>query len=206
MPCRTGTPFKENRERIQRMKFVVSALLFLFLPQAGEASETADLKARFAAMDQNGDGFLSESEYLKGMAKLEDAETPPDGLDPETADGTHELSMSRKKALIEEMISPVKEMLPYKIDEMTTWTDAYEKDGSLHYTYQIQIDTSGVPAAQKEILKEKTQSMICPQITGTLCAMLKDSLLSHGVDVVAAYNDMKGDAFLTCKIGKADCP
>ena len=175
----------------------LTALFSVFCSPA--VAETA--KERFARMDLNKDGFLSEEEFLKGSGE---EPAPKSGLSP--ADIIPDLSAGDDKAkIIEKNVAEAKTVLPLKIDEETTWTDVYGVNGEIHYIYRIEMDMSAVPSDKRDFMKPVLEAKICPTVRPMLCGVMYDSVLSKGIALQAHYNDKNGIPIAGCRFEAKDC-
>lgn len=159
----------------------------------------AALTEQFSLMDTNKDGFLSETEFVKGMNAV--SEIKIFSAAPEqTADD------EEKKKIIDEAISLSKKNLPYKIDDSTVWTDIYAENNEIHYTYRVEMDISTLAPEQLAGLKPVLQNQICSAIVPSMCGAVKDILLKKGIPLVTHYNDKTGTELVSCRLTESDCP
>lgn len=171
---------------------IVALLSFLSFPCLAET-----LTEQFSRMDLNKDGFLSEREFVQGMTQ-----TQPDLTESEEETS---LSFAEKEKLIDEAVTESKKMLPFKVDQETTWTDVYGRDSAIHYVYRIETDIGPVPAEQMLMLRQMMEAQICPKVQPAMCGVAKDSLLSKGISLMTHYNDKNGNLLAECRFTFSDC-
>ena len=158
------------------------------------------LQEQFSRMDLNKDGFLSEREFVQGM------EQPQAGSSAvlETVK-SEEISDAEKQKLIDEAVAESKKILPFKVDQETTWTDVYGENSEIHYVYRIETDIGAMPAGQMSMLKSVMESQICPKVQPAMCGVVKDSQLSKGIFLQTHYNDKNGNPLAECRFTINDC-
>ena len=147
------------------------------------------LTEQFLSMDLNKDGFLSEVEFVQGMSRKDDASA---SLKVSESDSAGLVSSAERKRLIEDAVAEAKKMLPYKVDDATTWTDVYGTNDTLHYIYNIDMDLQSLPVDQISELKPVMESQICPKVRPAMCGVAKSTLLSKGISLLTHYKDKNG--------------
>ena len=177
---------------------LLSFIVALSVLSSSALAETA--RERFARMDLNKDGFLSEREFLAGTDELPETSAPAEkSAEPVS------VSADEKNQIIEKNVAEAKTILPLKIDEETTWTDVYGKNGEIHYLYRVEMDISAVPDDKKAFLKPVLEAKICPTVRPVLCGVVYDSILSKGIALQAHYNDKNGISLAECRFEAKDC-
>ena len=155
---------------------------------------------QFSRMDLNKDGFLSEKEFVQGM------EQKKTGF-PYAAEAIsmNQLSAAEKKKIVDKAVTEAKKMLPFKVDQATTWTDVYGGEAEINYVYRVEMDTSAMPAEQVELLKPVLEAQICPQVKPGMCGVANEVLLKNGISLITHYNDKSGELLAECRFTQADC-
>ena len=175
----------------------VALLSVLSLPCMAET-----VTEQFSRMDLNKDGFLSEQEFVQGMASSS-AQT---GIPyTERAVPMNELSVTERQKIIDEAVSEAKKMLPFKVDQATTWTDVYGGKDEIHYVYRIDMDISTMPAEQAKIMRPVLEAQICPKIKPAMCGVANNVLLKNGISLKSRYNDKSGRLLAECRFTGTDC-
>lgn len=178
------------------MNYLVASVLTIF---AFPCLATT-LTEQFSRMDLNQDGVLSESEFLQGMQSAQEKQQS------EISDAVIDtISDPEKEEVISTVVSQAKKNLPYKIDNTTTWTDIYAQGSEVHYVYNIDMDTSVLPAGQLENLKPMLKNQICPVIIPSMCKSVREVVLKKGIALMMHYQDKTGTELTSCYITDADC-
>ena len=154
-------------------------------------------------MDLDKDGFLSEREFVQGMSPSAGKTGNPFTKE---ARPMETLSAAEKRELINDTVREAKKMLPFRVDQATTWTDVYGRDENIHYVYRIDMDISAVPAEQAGMMRSMLEGQICPKVKPAMCGVTKDTLLKSGISVLTHYKDKRGATLADCRITNADCP
>lgn len=158
------------------------------------------VQEQFSRMDLNKDGFLSEQEFVSGMKQTQ-AGVPH----------THEavpmerLSDAEKKKLIDEAVTESKKILPFKVDQATTWTDVYGGRSEIHYVYRIEMDVGTMPEAQAVMMRPVLEAQICPKVEPAMCGVANDTLLKNGISLMTHYKDKSGKTLAECRFTKENC-
>lgn len=160
------------------------------------------LTEQFMRMDLNKDGFLSEREFVQGM---EQKSNFSDLLKVEESNSARQSFSAEKKKLIDASVAEAKKILPFKVDEATTWTDVYGTDDEVHYIYSIDMDLQTLPTDQISMLKPVMEAQICPKIQPAMCGVAKSTLLSKGIALLTHYNDKNGKLLAECRFEEKDC-
>ena len=157
------------------------------------------VQEQFSRMDLNKDGFLSEQEFIQGMTK-----TNVPSLAAAKA-ATEKLSSEDKQKLIDEAIAESKKILPFKVDQDTTWTEVYGGNSEIHYVYRIEMDIGAMPAEHVSSMKSLMEAQICPKVQPAMCGVAKDTLLNKGISLLTHYNDKSGNTLAECRFTFSDC-
>lgn len=173
---------------------LVALLTVLSFPCLAETPEE-----RFSRMDLNKDGFLSEQEFVSGMAQAETAVLP-------AAERMKTLSAAEKQKLIDESVAEAKKILPFKVDQDTTWTKVYGLDSGIYYVYRLETDISDVPEERMSAFKKVMESQVCAKVRPAMCGIAKDTLLVHGISLTTLYQDKNSRLLARCNFALADCP
>ena len=161
------------------------------------------LTEQFSSMDLNKDGFLSEVEFVQGMSRKDDSSS---SLKVSESDSAEPVSSAERKKLIDNAVSEAKKILPYKVDDVTTWTDVYGTNDTLHYIYNIDMDLQSLPAGQISELKPVMEAQICPKVQPAMCGIAKTTLLNKGISLLTHYKDKNGNLLAECRFAEKDCP
>lgn len=176
---------------------VVALLSVLSFPCMAET-----VQEQFSRMDQNKDGFLSEEEFVQGMSGSSVRPSIPYASE---ARPMEQMSFSEKEKLVDEAVSAAKKILPFKVDQATTWTDVYGKGDEIHYIYRIEMDIGAMPADQAEMLKPVLEAEICPKVKPGMCGVANGTLLKNGISLMTHYNDKGGKPLAECRFSQEDC-
>ncbi|MBR1777192.1 MAG: hypothetical protein IJ752_01220 [Alphaproteobacteria bacterium] len=179
------------------MSCLLAALLLslLVFPCRAETIEE-----QFFRMDRNKDGFLSKEEFIKGMEQ-----GPAELSYSAAAPLTGQISAAKKQKIIDESVAEAKKILPFKVDQATTWTDVYGSSDEIHYVYQIEMDIGSVPAEQTAMLKPLLEEQICTKVKPAMCGIANDLLLKNGISLKTHYNDKSGRLIAECRFIQTDC-
>ena len=150
----------------------------------------------FSRLDLNGDGVVSREEFSQGMNKS--------GKNV-SAGQTDGISAAERQKIINETVLETKKILPYKVDQATTWTDIYGTNDTIHYVYSVDMDTDVVPAENMAEMRALLESMVCSKIKPAMCGVANNVLLKNGISLVTHYNDNSGKSIGECRFSKADC-
>lgn len=162
-------------------------------------AETA--RERFARLDANKDGFLSEREFLAG-----EDNTPSVSELAAKAAGTSSVAPGEdKERIIEKNVAEAKSVLPMKVDDETSWVDVYGENGEIHYIYRVETDIGGVPEDKRAFLKPVLEAKICSTVRPALCGVVYDALLAKGIALQTHYNDKNGVPMAECRFEAKDC-
>ena len=172
---------------------IIALLSVLSFPCMAET-----LEDQFSRMDVNKDGFLSRDEFVQGMKQAEPVAT-------ETVSATP-LSEAERQKLVDQSVAETKGILPFKVDQATTWTDVYGQKDEIHYIYRIETDMSSLPEEQMEMLRPAMESQICSKIRSPMCGVAKDTLFINGISITTHYNDKTGKTMAKCRFTIKDCP
>lgn len=155
---------------------------------------------QFSRMDLNKDGFLSAQEFVQGMEQKKTE-------NPYTAEAKpmNQLSAAEKQKLVDDAVNDAKKMLPFKVDQATTWTDVYGEDAEINYVYRIEMDISAMPAEQARLIRPVLESQICPKVKPGLCGIMDEVLFKNGISLTSHYNDKNGKPLAECHFTHADC-
>ncbi|MBO4521044.1 MAG: hypothetical protein J5787_07555 [Alphaproteobacteria bacterium] len=158
------------------------------------------LTEQFSRMDLNKDGFLSEQEFIQGMKQ------PQAGIPhTEEAPAMEEMSDAEKQKLVDESVAEARKMLPFKVDQATTWTEVYGRKNEIHYVYRIEMDISAMPEAQANLMRPVLEAQICPKVQPAMCGIANDTLLKNGISMISHYNDKTGTPLAECRFTKESC-
>ncbi len=102
-------------------------------------------------------------------------------------------------------LAKIKEGLPRKVSDSVTWLDAYEKNNSIHYNFQIKTDTSKVPEDKKKELRQKLEKVICTKVNKSLCGNENNMLLKSNIRMVTHYFDINNNEIAVCDFLRTDC-
>ena len=159
------------------------------------------LEEQFSRMDRNRDGFLSEQEFMQGMKQA----ASPTASVSRMAEETPSMSIAERERLVDEAVSTAKKILPFKVDQATTWTDVYGKGDELHYVYRVEMDIAAMPVDQIDMLRPVLEQEICPKVKPGMCGVANDALLKNGISLISHYNDKNGKTLAECRFTKTDC-
>ena len=174
--------------------FLFFAMVFLSVPAFAQTPEE-----QFSQMDVNKDGFLSEKEFVDGMQKK--SASTDDSLET-----LQKLSDPEKKELIRLIVTQLKEQLPYKVDEITVWTDIYAQDEEMHYVYQVDIpEIDTLPAEEQGTFMTYFKDQVCKISVPLVCRFTNDALLKYGIQLITHYKDKSGKELASCQITSKDC-
>ena len=153
--------------RLQSAVLTSALLSVLSFPCPAETPEE-----QFSRMDLDKDGFLSEREFVQGMSPSASKTGNPFTKE---ARPMETLSAAEKRELINDTVREAKKMLPFRVDQATTWTDVYGRDENIHYVYRIDMDISAVPAEQAGMMRSMLEGQICPKVKPAMCGVTKDT-------------------------------
>ena len=171
------------------MFFLFSALLSF--PCSAEVSE-----ADFLRLDANGDGVVSQEEFIQGVNKTGIKKAPSNsGISPK-----------ERKKIIDETVAGLKPLLPKVIDNATTWTEVYGIGDELNYVYRINMDTSMIPDSESAEMRSLFEDMVCQQARPMICKVAKEVLLANGISIKVHYNETSGKLLGECRFVYSDCP
>ena len=117
----------------------------------------------------------------------------------------NQLSAAEKQKLVDDAVNDAKKMLPFKVDQATTWTDVYGEDAEINYVYRIEMDISAMPAEQARLIRPVLESQICPKVKPGLCGIMDEVLFKNGISLTSHYNDKNGKPLAECHFTHADC-
>ncbi|MBR1944886.1 MAG: hypothetical protein IJ846_01145 [Alphaproteobacteria bacterium] len=158
------------------------------------------VQEQFSRMDLNKDGFLSEHEFIQGMKK------PKAGIPyTEEAAEMEEMSEAEKQKLVDTAVTEAKKILPFKVDQATTWTEVYGQKNEIHYVYRIEMDLGTIPEAQTDLMRPVMEAQICPKVEPAMCGVANDTLLKNGISLITHYNDKSGKLLAECRFTQENC-
>lgn len=141
----------------------------------------------------------AESDILKEASK--DAEITAN----EVSDIKEEAAEVSREEQINSMITTIRQTLPKKIDEVTSWTDIQYNDNTISYIYTAEIDVSEYSPAEYTELTENIQKEACVKATTDMCPKIKPMFIEHGINMKIKYLDKKSTQIGECIFNTKTC-
>ena len=146
----------------------------------------------------------------ENTSKEEPAE---ENVSPEDADAVEEFPEEIKKVTvkenepvrIEEMIKSIRQTLPKKIDEITTWTDIQYADNIISYIYSADMDISEYSPGAFDELTESIQKEACVKAGQDMCPKIKPMFIDHGINMKIKYLDKNNEQISECVFNQTTC-
>ena len=107
--------------------------------------------------------------------------------------------------MVDETVADARKMLPFKVDQATTWTEIYGENDEIHYVYRIDMDVASMPAEQAGMMRSVLEAQICPKIKSAMCGVANEILLKNGISLHTHYNDKTGVPLAGCRFTGTDC-
>ena len=183
------------------------------VPQALKDMAEFDLDDSMFADDIDSEVPENKEESIKDLLKemeqdnLAD-ETTPVIAEPSLAEPVEDIKTdlaNDKAAQFEMMMSTIRQTLPKKIDDITTWTDIEYKDDTISYIYQADIDTSKFSASETEALKSSIQNEACAKAYQEMCPKIKPMFIDQGINMRIRYFDKNKTELDSCEFNETSC-
>lgn len=148
--------------------------------------------------------FKLNAEQKKPLQVKE--EKRPSGFTSKSPVTLQQNALDKKQEVLQEALQQIKQKLPKKISKSVTWEDAYERNGALHYTFKMAVDTSAVPEDKRKSLREKLNTVVCTKMNQSMCQKKENALLSSDVIIFTHYLDSRNTELAVCKFMREECP
>ena len=153
---------------------------------------------------------VSEDDNLKNLLKEMDEETASASIKAEALSAPTFTSSvpsvdDDKDKQINMMMDTIRNTLPKKIDDITTWTDIEYKNSTISYIYKADIDTSKFSSAEKASLEMNIKNEACVKAYADMCPRVKPMFIDDGINVEIRYYDSNNKELSSCKFNKETC-
>ena len=153
---------------------------------------------------------VSEDDNLKNLLKEMDEETASASIKAEDLSAPTLTSPvpsvdDDKDKQINMMMDTIRNTLPKKIDDITTWTDIEYKNSTISYIYKADIDTSKFSSAEKASLEMNIKNEACVKAYADMCPRVKPMFIDDGINVEIRYYDSNNKELSSCKFNKETC-
>jgi hypothetical protein len=160
-----------------------------------ELSWSAEEKENLKKMMENAAAAAASMEETKVEIKEE----------PASEEQTEDEKKAALNDQMEVLVGNIKQALPKKIDNVTTWTDITYKDQTVNYIYQADADMGTYTEADKEALRQNIEKQACSETYTQMCDKIKSIFIDKGVSLNILYQDKNNADIASCHLDKETC-
>lgn len=106
---------------------------------------------------------------------------------------------------IDTIINTIKDTLPKKIDEITTWVDVKYANNLISYVYKADIDRAMYTNEEFMSLQMNIKNQACEQSRNQLCEKVKPVFIDKGINLQIQYLDNTDKEITYCEFNKETC-
>lgn len=103
------------------------------------------------------------------------------------------------------MMESIRQTLPKKIDDITTWTNIDYSDKTINYIYKADIDTSSYTDTDKEALRQSIKDEACQKAYTDMCPKIKPMFIDKGINMKIRYFDKNDQELNFCEFNAETC-